>query len=80
MSHSISDAGRFQLQNDLESEVTFLRDLVEVIAENLLEINPSDFPERAKDRVRIATTLAVVTRDRATEACRQMDKLFEVAE
>lgn len=73
-----SDAERFLLLNNLHCEVTFLRDLLEAITENLLEVSPSHLPESAKDRVRLATTLAVVTRDRATEACRQMDTLFEV--
>lgn len=75
-----SDAERSQRLNELHCEVTFLRDLLEVIAGNLLEVSPQRLPDDAKDWVRLATTLAVVTRDRATEACRQMDKLFEVAE
>ncbi|MEN5277454.1 hypothetical protein ABE527_10925 [Brucella sp. TWI432] len=73
-----SEAERSLLLNNLHCEVTFLRDLLEAIAENLLEVSPSHLPENAKDRVRLATTLAVVTRDRATETCLQMDKLFEV--
>ncbi len=80
MNNSASDTDRYLLLNELHCEVTFLRDLLEVIAGNLLEVSPQRLPDDAKDWVRLATTLAVVTRDRATEACRQMDKLFEVAE
>jgi len=74
----VSDAERFQLLNNLQIEVTFLRDLVEAIAGNLLEVSASNLPENAKDWVRLATTLAIVTRDRADEACRQMEALYEV--
>lgn len=74
-----SDAERFLLLNNLHCEVIFLRDLLEAIAENLLEVSPPQLPENAKDRVRLATTLAIVTRDKATEACRLMDTLVEVS-
>lgn len=80
MTARISDAERFRLLNDLETEVTFLRDLVEVIAENLLEVSPTSLPDNAGHHVRLATTLAIVTRDRANEACRQMNDLYGVNE
>lgn len=73
-----SEAERFLLLNNLQSEMIFIRDLLEVIAGNLLEVSPQRLPDDAKDWVRLATTLAVVTRDRATEACRQIDALYEV--
>ena len=79
MSDRITDAERFLLLNNMQSEMTFLRDLVEAIAEDLLEVSPQSLADDAKDRIRLATTLAIVTRDRAVEACRQMDALFEVA-
>lgn len=73
-----SDAERFLLLNNLQSEMIFLRDLVEAIAGNLLEVSPQSLPDNAKDWVRLATTLAIVTRDRADDACRQIDAVYEV--
>lgn len=78
MSDPITDAQRFLLLNNLQSELIFLRDLVEAIAGNLLEISPQMLPDHAKDWVRLATTLAIVTRDRADDACRQIDAVYEV--
>lgn len=77
MKNSVSDTDRYLLLNNLQSEMTFLRDLVEAIAGDLLEVSPHSLSDDAKYRVRIATTLAVVTRDRAIEACRQMDAFME---
>lgn len=79
MNDSISDKDRYLRLNNLQSEMIFLRDLVEAIAEDLLEVSPQSLADDAKDRIRLATTLAIVTRDRAVEACRQMDVFMEVA-
>ncbi|HWT62504.1 MAG TPA: hypothetical protein VN150_07945 [Ochrobactrum sp.] len=74
------DAERFRLLNTLESEVTFLRDLTCLIAENLLEISPSGLSVANKHHLQMAVTLAIVTRDRADDACRQMVASYEVTE
>ncbi len=74
------DAKRFLLLNALESEVTFFRDLICLIAENLLEIPPSGLSVENKHHLQMAVTLAIITRDRADDACRQMAASYEVTE
>lgn len=69
-----------RLLSELELEVSYQRDLVNLIAEHLNEIYPDDIAARSGTDFRIAKTLAFVARDRIDAAYKQMNAAYGIEE
>ncbi|MBQ0707871.1 hypothetical protein [Ochrobactrum sp. AP1BH01-1] len=71
---------RIALLNDLEHEAHIVRDLVCLISEHLNEVYRDDVAHRSKTDINVATTLAIVARDRMDAAVARMNATYGITE
>lgn len=69
---------RIALLDDLEAETSYLRDLIYLIADNLNDVYQGQLTSGDKHHVRMATTLAIVARDRVDAAYARMNATYGI--